>query len=100
MSQEELKTCLGQLLLDLRGNWAFDYCSRLQSASILCDQIDEDTSDVEQRIESEMEGDYDGRIFRNGDFYGYSSEEGTTEEVKKWLERNLSHPEYCNLLTE
>lgn len=99
MTQEELKTCLGQLLSDLRGNWAYDYHSRMQTALGLCSQIDEDTTDVENRIEREMEGDYDGRIFRNGDFYGYSSDEGTTEEVKKWLENNLTHPEYCSVLS-
>lgn len=100
MTQEELKTCLGQLLLDLRGNWGYAYESRLKEALNFCSLIEDDTSDVEWRIESELEGDYDGRIFRDGDFYGYSSEEGTTDGVKKYLRGVLTHPEYCELLTK
>jgi hypothetical protein len=98
MTQEELKTCLGQLLLDLRGNWAFDYYSRLKTALQLCNQIECDTSDIEYKIDIEMEGDYDGRIFRGCSLYGYSSEEGTTDDVKKWLENNLTYPENCSVL--
>lgn len=98
MKQEELKTCLGQLLLDLRGNWAFDYSDRLVEALDLCNSIEDDTNDVEECISREFEGDYDGRIFRGCSFYGYISEEGTTDKVKEWLRNNLSHPEYCNLL--
>lgn len=98
MNQEELKTCLGQLLLDLRGNWAFNYSDRLYTALELCDKIEYDTSDIERRIHDELEGDFDGRIFRGALFYGYSSEEGITEEVKKWLENNLSFPEYCSII--
>jgi len=98
MTQEELKTCLGQLLLDLRGNWGYDYKSRLNEALNLCNLIEEDTLDVEWRIESELGGDCDGRIFRGSSFYGYVSEEGTTDEVKEWLRDVLTHPEYCEIL--
>jgi hypothetical protein len=98
MTQEELKTCLGQLMSDLRGNWAFDYSERLQTAFQLCQEIEDDTSMIEQTIESQQEGDWDGRCFRGKIFYGYASEEGSTEEVKKWLENNLSYPEHCELL--
>ena len=98
MTQEELKTCLGQLLLDLRGNWGYAYKSRLDEALNLCSLIEEDTSDVEWKIEMELEGDYDGRIFRGSSFYGYSSEEGTTDEVKEYLNDILTHPEYCEIL--
>ena len=98
MTQEELKTCLGQLLLDLRGNWAFYYSDRLNKAYELCNQINDFTEDVKRKIEQELEGDYDGRTFRSASFYGYASDEGITEEVKKWLEDNLSHPEYCSVL--
>lgn len=98
MTQEELKTCLGQLLNDLRGNWAYDYSNRLNKAMDLCNQIEDFTGDIERKIEEELDGDCDGRTFRGASFYGYSSEEGTTEEVKKWLENNLSHPEYCSVL--
>lgn len=36
--------------------------------------------------------------FRGVYLYGYESDEGITEEVKQWLEDNLSHPEYCEIL--
>jgi len=100
MTQEELKTCLGQLLLDLRGNWAFSYTSRLKTAQQLCDQIEENTSSIESCIDVELRGEdgWDGRIFRGCLFYGYASEEGTTLEVIEWLNNNLTHPEYCELL--
>ena len=98
MTQEELKTCLGQLLLDLRGNWAFDYQDRLHEAQNLCSLIEDPTDDIERKVEEQLEGDYDGRTFRRTSFYGYSSEEGSTDEVKQWLRRSLSHPEHCELL--
>ena len=98
MTQEELKTCLGQLLNDLRCNWAYDYSNRLNKAMDLCNQIQDFTEDVKRKIEQELEEPFDGRTFRGASFYGYSSEEGVTEEVKKWLENNLSHPEYCSVL--
>lgn len=95
MGQEELKTCLGALLLDLRGNWAYDYSERLYEALELCNLIEEDTTDIESNVKAELEyGDYDGRIFRDCNFYGYKSEEGMTTAVKEWCELNLSHPEY------
>lgn len=100
MSQEELKTCLGQLLLDLRGNWAFYYYDRLIIASDLCKEIDEDLSDILESINIEKEGEYDGRIFRNCSYYGYFSEEGTTNKVKEWLKNNLSLPENYYLIEE
>lgn len=98
MTQEELKTCLGQLLLDLRGNWGYDYSSRLNEALNLCSLIEEDTSDVERKIFEELEDTYDGRTFRSASFYGYSSEEGITDEVKEYLNNILTHPEYCEIL--
>lgn len=99
MTQEELKTCLGQLLLDLRGNWAYGYIDRITTALELCAQIEDWTEDIVQVGNEEIEdGDYDGRCFRDCSFYGYSSEEGSTEEVKQWLKHALSHPEHCQLL--
>ena len=101
-TQEELKVALGQLLLDLRGNWAYDYYERLEEASALCSLIDDDTSDVENSVTHEQSGEgyVDGRIFRGDSFYGYISEEGTTDRVKTYLESNLTHPEYCEVLTK
>lgn len=99
MNQEELKTCLGQLLLDLRGNWAYYYSDRLSKALQLCSKIEDCTEDVIQTANEELEeGDYDGRCFRDCSFYGYSSEDGSTESVKEWLRNNLTHPEYCPVL--
>ena len=101
MNQEELKTALGQLLLDLRGNWAYEYYDRLKKARELCGLIEDDTSSIEDHIELEMERsgcDIDGRIFRDGQLYGYQSPEGSTEQVKEWLRCNLTHPEYCPVL--
>lgn len=99
MTQEELKTCLGQLLLDLRGNWADGYYDRMDYAEDLCNQIDDDTQDVSYRIYQERNNDSpDGRTFRGCSFYGYKSEEGNTEEVRTWLKYHLSYPENCELL--
>jgi len=99
MTQEELKTCLGQLLLDLRGNWAYGYEDRMKTALVLCSKIELDTSDIQSIISNEIEeGDYDGRCFRGCSYYQYKSDKGTTEEVKEWLKFNLSNPEYCELL--
>lgn len=99
MNQEELKTCLGQLLSDLRGNWAYEYSERMNKALELCYQIEDYTDDIVSTIDTELnDGDYDGRCFKKCSFYGYFSDEGTTDEVKKWLQINLTHPEYCSVL--
>ena len=98
MNQEELKTCLGQLLSDLRGNWAYEYYDRLIKAEELCNLIEEDTSVIESKIEYQKEGDYEGRTFKNVSFYNYFSEDGSTAKVKEWLQNNLTHPEYCDVL--
>lgn len=99
MTQEELKTCLGQLLVDLRGNWAYEYSDRMDEALDLCSQIEDYTEDIVSTINEELEeGDYDGRCFRSCSFYDYKSNEGITDNVKQWLEVNLTHPEYCSVL--
>lgn len=99
-SQEEFKTALGQLLLDLRGNWAYGYTDRMEKAVELCRQIEDDTSDVEECVDAELcDYDFDGRIFKQCNFYGYQSEDGNTEDVRTYLKENLTHPEYCPILT-
>lgn len=97
MTQEELKTCLGQLLVDLRMNWGYNYSDRLHEVLMLCDRIVEDTSQIENLVYSELQGDYDGRVFRNSEMYGYLSEDGITKEVRSYLKQNLTHPEYCEI---
>lgn len=97
MNQEELKTCLGQLMLDLRANWAYDYEERLHAAKELCNLIEDDTSRIESLIDEQLEDDWrDGRVFRNEQFYGYSSVVNDT--VVKYLRDTLSHPDMCSLL--
>ena len=98
-TQEELKTALGQLLLDLRGNWAYEYYERLEEATELCNWIDDFTDDVEASIDLEESSMHvDGRIFRGDSFYGYKSEAGSTVRVKQYLETVLTHPEYCDVI--
>lgn len=108
-SLEELKTYVGLMMLDLRGNWAFNYVERMeycrdyleQIASISEEDRDSALEDIEL-INSEIEdGCFDGRIFRDSaNFYGYSSEEGLTNEVLSELKCDMSYPEYnlpgCN----
>ena len=98
MNQEELKTCLGMLLSDLRGNWAYEYYDRLVKAEELCNLIEDDTSIIESKIDYQKQGDYEGRTFKSVSLYNYHSEEGSTENVKEWLRNNLTHPEYCTVL--
>ena len=105
MNKEELKTVIGSLMSDLRGNWAYDYIERMRLLITLLNELkslepelESDCDNLISHTEGEIEDPYDGRTFRGASFYGYSSEEGTTEEVKQWLENNLSHPEYCSIL--
>lgn len=100
MEQEELKTCLGQLLSDLRSDWSYMYYDRLKTALNLCNNIQDNTIDIECKIDEEINDFYgcDGRTFRSLKMYNYSSKEGITERVKEWLNNNLNHPEYCDVL--
>ena len=101
-SQEELKTCLGQLMGNLRGDWdnfAGGYTKRLGYAKELCRLIESDTTEIEECVEVELsseEDNQDGRIFRDCQMYGYSSEEGATARVKEWIGDHLSYPEYSD----
>lgn len=113
MNLEELKTAIGHLQLDLRGNWGWDYKPRLEELTNLLYQLrsyavpnpkdhDLEVNDLEidsliRTAQGEIDDPSDGRIFRGGWLYGYDSEEGRTQEVYDYLQKVLSHPEYNNI---
>lgn len=112
-NKEELKTIIGHLQLDLRGNWGWDYEPRLEELIYLLNQLrqyavevvkdhDLEVSNFEidnliETAQGEIDEPSDGRIFRGGYLYGYESEEGRTKEVYDYLQNILSHPEYNNI---
>jgi hypothetical protein len=112
-NSEELKTTIGHLLLDLRGNWGWDYKERLEELIDLLNQLkkyaiknpkdfDLETNEFEingliNTTQSEIKEPFDGRIFRGGYLYGYESEEGRTQRVYDYLQNILSYPEDNNI---
>lgn len=113
MNVEELKTSIGHLLLDLRGNWGWDYKERLEELIDLLYKLkahslpnpkdfDLEVNDFEinsliSTAAGEIDEPSDGRIFRGGYLYGYESEEGRTQEVYDYLQNVLSYPEDNNI---
>jgi hypothetical protein len=113
MNVEELKTAIGHLQLDLRGNWGWDYKPRLEELIDLLNQLRVYAVDVVKdhdlevnnfeinsligTAQGEIDEPSDGRIFRGGWLYGYESEEGRTQEVYDYLQRVLSYPEDNNI---
>jgi hypothetical protein len=113
MSIEELKTTIGHLQLDLRGNWGFDYEPRLEELINLLNQLkiyavpnpkdfDKEVNDFEinsliRTAQGEIYEPSDGRIFRGGWLYGYESEEGRTQDVYDYLQNVLSYPDDHNI---
>jgi hypothetical protein len=113
MNAEELKTAIGHLQLDLRGNWAWDYRDRLEELIDLLNQLkryavenpkdfDLEVNEFEiegliQTAQGEIDEPSDGRIFRGGYLYGYESEEGRTQQVYDHLQNVLSYPEDNNI---
>ena len=113
MNVEELKTAIGHLQLDLRGNWGWDYKERLEELIDLLNQLKtysvEDPKDYDLEVndfeingligtaQGEIDDPSDGRIFRGGYLYGYESEEGRTQDVYDYLQRVLSYPEDNNI---
>jgi hypothetical protein len=113
MNVEELKTSIGHLQLDLRGNWGWDYKERLEELIELLNQLRsysvEDPKDYDLEVndfeidgliataQGEIDDPSDGRIFRGGYLYGYESEEGRTQEVYDYLQNVLSYPEDNNI---
>jgi hypothetical protein len=112
-NEEELKTAIGHLQLDLRGNWGWDYKERLEELIELLNKLRayavEDTKDFDLEVsnfeidnlvettQGEIDDPSDGRIFRGGWLYGYESEEGRTQQVYDYLQMVLSYPEDNNI---
>ncbi len=113
MNVEELKTAIGHLQLDLRGNWSWDYRERLwdliKLLNMLKEYVVENPKDFDLEVNEyeingliktahgEIHDPSDGRIFRGGYLYGYESEEGRTQEVYDYLQNVLNHPEDNNI---
>ena len=113
LNKEELKTIIGHLQLDLRGNWGWDYEPRLEELIDLLNQLRkyavDDPKDYDLEVnnfeidnlietaQGEIDDPSDGRIFRGGYLYGYESEEGRTQEVYDYLQRVLTYPEDNNI---
>jgi hypothetical protein len=101
-SDEELKTAIGHLMLDLRGSWSSHYKERsLIGISLIKELLKRNPNepslleDLELfEAQSVSYSEYvDGRVFRdNGILYGYSSENGRTERVHKFLKGFLLSP--------
>jgi hypothetical protein len=102
-NEEELKTAIGSILRDIRGNWGWNYEERLEEVIELLKDLknylpDEPRIDSIIRIaEEELEQPTDGRIFRGGYLYGYASEEGRSQEVYDYLLNVLTYPEDNNI---
>ncbi len=113
MNVEELKTAIGHLQLDLRGNWGWDYQPRLEELIDLLNRLrqyavqntkDHDVevnefeiNDLIATAQGEIDDPSDGRIFRGGYLYGYSSDEGRTQDVYDYLNSILTYPEDNNI---
>ena len=90
---EEHKTYIGQMMSDLRGDWAYNYSNRIEECINSLEALIEMPTispkakksfqaDLETCYD-EMEADsQDGRIFRDcGDLYCYSTPEGLSKRV-------------------
>ena len=104
MNKEELKTVIGSLMSDLRGNWAYDYTERMRLLIDLLNELKSLEPELESQCdnlinhtEKEIADPFDGRTFRGAFLYGYQSEEGCTRQVHTYLESILTHPEYNNI---
>lgn len=101
MNIEETKTAIGSLMKDLRGNWAYDYTSRIVEVKELAESLLKTEPEKKELTESlilicdkELEYLQDGRHFRGEYLYCYSSDEGRTKKVFDYLENHLTQPEY------
>ena len=102
---EELKTSIGCLTADLRGNWGYDYVERIEQVKCLLEEfLNRDETKIHVDVErykhdleitnEELATPEDGRAFRSHCLYSYHSKEGMTERVKIYIEEYLTHPEY------
>lgn len=105
-SEEELKTAIGSLQLDLTylyrpwGNWGWNYSERLIELTNLLTMLpsgDNEADLLVLKAKGELDEPSDGRIFRGGYLYGYQSEEGRTQEVHDYLKSVLTYPEDNNI---
>ena len=98
-SIEEIKTAIGHLQLDLRGNWGYDYTNRLEALIELavCLPTSVELEDLISTAQDEISEPTDGRIFRDCYLYGYESDEGRTRDVYDYLQNILSYPEDNNI---
>jgi hypothetical protein len=103
-NDEELKTTIGHIMLDLRGNWGWDYEERILIIIECLDKLLEQNLEKDSLLKdldlckSSLKSEYrDGRVFRDcGELYGYSSEQGRTERVFEFLQDCLTHPDSNN----
>lgn len=100
---EELKTTIGHLMLDLRGNWGWHYTERMKLVTdalnmlLVTDPENLQYKNDLQVTEVEISEPCDGRIFRDScELYGYSSAEGKTGRVRDFLQKHLTYPESNN----
>ena len=97
---EELKTAIGLLMLDLRGNWGDLYIERMDEVMNMLILLIEKEDNIDYKKDlritlNEIAEPEDGRIFRDMcSLYGYSSEEGKTQRVKEYLNEIMTYPEY------
>lgn len=100
-TEEELKTYLGGISTDLRGDWSCNYQGRISSLiealELLLDKREAPDDELMRDIlvaEEEYENPYDGRVFRDSfSLYGYSSDEGFTLRVYSQLKCDCNYPE-------
>lgn len=103
---EELKTYCGLMMLDLRGNWGYQYTERIEYLNDMLSLIvihpdaskEDKTSaqeDIRIGIEEIEDGEFDGRVYRDcANYYGYQSREGLTDKIFKELSTDMTYPQY------
>ncbi len=105
-TEDELVCIIGTLMRDLRGNWGYDYESRIKALKLYLNELSKinptlssDVNTVLDVCNHQLNADgydyiVDGRFFRDEPFYNKSPVEGRTERVKAVLYSLLTHPEY------
>jgi len=97
-TEEEYKTALGQLLVDIAGDWNTLYLERLELANNLSAKIHPLAKDVRELIRENKKELYEGRIFDMCNIYGYISHHGNTNSVRRWLKKIFLNPQNCKIL--
>jgi hypothetical protein len=103
---EELKTYCGLIMVDLRGNWAYDYICRIEDLNYMLEDIinhpdatNEDkinaTEDIKIGLDEIKYGEFDGRVYRDcANYYNYYTNEGLTDRIVSILKIDMTYPEY------